>query len=472
MPFSAYLLSGFAHPHENQSFDALVKALAPECAGSPEPHYLLGNVMFDGDELDAIFLKSGCIAVIEMKNYGGRGYFSQKCDWDAGGAVVRGTRRGHPLRPARRYKFTLLDYLKRREDRILKSPRNVIWHHIQGMVLFGQQIHFDEHLPPNIKTWFQICDHRTVARDLCCRHSAALRLAPPELAEILRCLEVHDGHRYAGVKPTGPQPVLTATAPQPGKIRVVIHKESGFRESWLRANESGTLKSDGAVQIQLLLDELRRGINALARFQPAVDTRVPGCTIYTINPRCQLLLFRVGNFIYPWFVGNPEEVASWLAANEGITLVVDGATQRIVATVVGKPLTEGNVERPTSTIENLPFLARLPPLHLASLVAKSLVRRQLLDLTEESSEAEIVEVLELVEDEALRLFLFDVINLLRKNDLTGAEARVRLPQGDACPVEDAAALAQGAVDSGVNSDQLLELQQKEELDLVLDREIG
>ena len=370
----------------------------------------------------------------------------------------------------RGYKFTLLDYLKRREGRILKSSRNVIWHHIQGMVLFGQDIHFDEHLPPNIKSWFQICDHRTVARDLCSRLSSALRLEPVELTEILHCLELNDAHLYSGPQPTSPHAISTQSEPPAGKMRVVIHKESGFRESWLHTNQAGTLKSDGAVQIQTILDELRRGINALARFQSSADARVPGSTIYTINPRCQLLLFRVKNFIYPWFVGDPEEIDNWLAANEGFTLVVDGATQRITSTVVGKPLTEGNVEPPKPTTENLPFFARLPSLDLTALVAKSLVRKHLLDLTEESSETEIVEVLELIEDEGLRLFLFDVINLIRKNDLAGAEARIRLPQGDACPIEDAAALTEEAVESGANSDQILELKKKEELERVLDKD--
>ena len=405
-----------------------------------------------------------------MKNYGGRVHFSENGDWYAGDVVVRGTCGGNPFRQVRGYKFTLLDYLKRREGRILKAPRHVIWHHIQGMVLFGQNIHFDEHLPPNIKSWFQICDHRTVARDLCNRHSSALQLESAELAEILHCLELNDAHRYSGPQPLNALPTPSTGTPPPGKLRVVIHKDSGFRESWLRTNQAGTLKSDGAVQIQKLLDESRRGINALARFQSSADARVPSSITYTINSRCQLLLFRVGNFIYPWFVGDPEEVGSWLAANEGFTLVVDGETQRIVATVVGKPLTEGNVEPSKPTTENLPLLSRLASLDLTVLITKPRVRKNLLELTEESSEVDIVEVLELIEDEGLRLLLFDVINLIRRNDLAAAEARLLLPQGAACPVEDAPALAQAAVESGVNSDQILVLKQKEELELILNKD--
>lgn len=470
MSFYPFLSTPFSHPSEADSFDLLARALAAECATRPEPHYLIGNVMVNGDELDAIYLKPGCLTVIEMKNYGGRIHFSENGDWYAGDVVVRGTYGGNPFRQVRRYKFTLLAYLERQEKRILSSTRQVIWHHIQGLVLFGQNIHFDEFLPPNIGKWFQICDHRTVAGALCGRQGGTLPMDPHELAAIVSCLELNENHRYVGAKEVRPRVILKPPDVPPGKKRVVIHKDSGFRESWLRMNQAGALKSDGAVKVQSLLDELRRGINALARFQSATDARLPGAVIYIINPRCQMLTFLVSNFIYPWFVGDQGEINSWIEANEGFALVVDGATQRIVATIVGRPMTEGNVEPAKPTTENLPLLSRLPSLDLTTLITKPLVRKLLLELREDSAESEILEVLELIDDEEMRLFLFDVINLIRRNDIAAAEARQLLPRGEACPVEDAAQLAQTAADSGVNSDQLLEIRQKEELDLVLDKD--
>jgi hypothetical protein len=75
-------------------FDALARSLETECAPRPEPHYLVGNVMFDGDELDAIFLKPDAISVIEMKNYGGMIHFSENSDWFADETVVKGGVKG------------------------------------------------------------------------------------------------------------------------------------------------------------------------------------------------------------------------------------------------------------------------------------------------------------------------------------------------------------------------------------------
>ncbi len=71
MPFEAYLPAGFSHNHENLMFDALARSLQTVCAELLEPHYLVGNVTFDGEELDGIFLKPNAISVIEMKNCGG-----------------------------------------------------------------------------------------------------------------------------------------------------------------------------------------------------------------------------------------------------------------------------------------------------------------------------------------------------------------------------------------------------------------
>lgn len=468
MSFQPFLLAPFAHASEVLSFKALVTALREECDQMSEPHYLIGNVSLEGDEIDAIFLKPGAISIIEMKNYGGRIHFSENGDWYADDVVVKGTNGGNPFRQVRRYKFTLLDYLKRRENKILKSTKPVTWHHIQGMVLFGQNIHFDEHLPHNIRLWFQICDHQQVAKNLCSRYSAEIHLEPLELEGVLRCLELNETHRYVSRQPIVKQEVPPAVTLPSGRLRVVIHKDSGFRESWLRMNQAGGIKSEGAIQVQKILDELRRGINALLRFTSSTDARVAGSTVYSINSRCQLVVFRVKNFLYPWFVDEPDGITDWFEANEGLTLVVDGGTQRIVTTTVGTVITESNIEPSKPTIENLPLLSRVPSIDLSVLVTKALVRKHLRAFTEETPEAEIMEVLDLIEDESLRLFLFDVINLIRKNDIAGAEARIRLPQGDACPVEDAAALAEEAVESGINSDQILEITKKEELEGLLD----
>ena len=110
-----------------------------------------------------IFIKRDAISVVEMKAYGGLIHFSENGDWYADETVVRGGRRGNPFRQVRANKFALLDYLLRRQSEFLERPREIGWLQISGVVLFGQDILFDERLPAKIGPWFHICDLRAAA---------------------------------------------------------------------------------------------------------------------------------------------------------------------------------------------------------------------------------------------------------------------------------------------------------------------
>src|SRR3989442_1502092 len=119
MPFKAYLPSGFEHAHENEMFDSLVRVLNQRFGPDPAPHFLIGNVMFDGEELDAVFLKRDAISVIEMKKYGGMIHFSENTEWFADDREVRGGRHPNPFRQVRTYRFALMGFLRQSEGQIL-----------------------------------------------------------------------------------------------------------------------------------------------------------------------------------------------------------------------------------------------------------------------------------------------------------------------------------------------------------------
>jgi len=133
---------------------------------------------------------------------------------------------------------------------------------------------------------------------------------------------------------------------------------------------------------------------------------------------------------------------------------VDGETLRIESTTVTtSPVTA--VLAPTQmTEENLPFLARVAGLDLEALVSVELIRESLLALDENSPEPQVQKVLNAVADEDVRLFLHDVLSLAKAGDTAGAEARIRLRKGEACPVADAQGTTQSAITSDANSDQV------------------
>lgn len=101
MPFTAYLPSSFQHNHENELFEKVVESLTRRCSQSPEQHVLVGNVMFEGHEMDGVFFKPDAICIVEMKNHGGQVHFSENTQWFAGAHEVRGGNHPNPFQAGR-----------------------------------------------------------------------------------------------------------------------------------------------------------------------------------------------------------------------------------------------------------------------------------------------------------------------------------------------------------------------------------
>ena len=114
MPFIAYLPRGFEHEHENKAFDELVARLKAKFDSAAGLHVLIGNVMFEGNEMDAVLFKPDGIAIVEIKNDGGRLCFNENTAWTASGIRVLGGTKENPFIQARGYRIVLRRYLKRR----------------------------------------------------------------------------------------------------------------------------------------------------------------------------------------------------------------------------------------------------------------------------------------------------------------------------------------------------------------------
>lgn len=202
MPFKAYLPSGFEHDHENVSFDSLVRALNNHFGQDPAPHFLIGNVMFDGEELDAVFLKRNAISVIEMKNYGGMLRFSESTEWFADDKMVYGGRHLNPFLQVRTYKFALKGCLQRLQRDILSPQRSIAWSQISGVVLFCKSIRFNEQeahrVPDQIGWWFHVTDLNGIANKLASLEHQSLRLTDLELQKLL-ALRAYDAWLIAAI---------------------------------------------------------------------------------------------------------------------------------------------------------------------------------------------------------------------------------------------------------------------------------
>jgi superfamily I DNA/RNA helicase len=170
------------------------------------------------------------------------------------------------------------------------------------------------------------------------------------------------------------------------------------------------------------------------------------------------------------FFGEPKDVQGWIAAHEGLVIPVDYTSGRYSSTRVSEPDSNEKLQPPALTTETRPLLAQLDELNLEDIVPPRKIREALLNLDKESLDHEIKDTIDMVADEDVRLFLFDIINLIRSGDHTGAAVRLKLRTGAAVPLNDSGEFGRQAAGFGANSDQakVLNNLSEEELNRLLD----
>jgi len=470
MPFEAYLTAGFQHRHENDMFAALVEKLMPKFASDPALHVLVGNIMFEGNDLDALFLKPDGICIIEMKSHGGKVNFTESTPWIVGTSEVRGGSKINPFQQVRAYRLGVKNFFRNREREILKPNRLVVWDHISGVVLFGKEVQFDNGILGGLRLWFGVTDLPRVANHLANIRKETLSLESAEIRAVLELLGLDQRYLYTASGIGMGTPLLGSPAPVLKPLQLVYLKEFAFRERELVVRNRGGAQSQAAQRVRDLFEQVRQGLNPFTSLVSRKDSRVQGATLYTINTGCELLLIENEVSVFPAFMGDSAEVQGWLAAREGLLVTVNTATGRISVTrIMGEADTE-KMQPPVLTTEIRPLLSQIVGLQLEELVPARKIREIILQLDEASSADEIRDTLEMIADNDVRAFLFDLINLIRSGDHRGAEARLRLRLGTSVPVEDAGGFAQDAAGSGANSDQALVINElsKEELDRLLD----
>ena len=235
MPFIAYLPRGFDHPHETESFDTLFACLKARFDCLPGLHALVGNISFEGSEMDAVFLKPDGIAILEIKNFGGEVEFFESTPWIAGGQPVIGGSKPNPFRQIYGYRIALRSWLQRWENKFMLAPKQVDWRDINAIVLFTRSISFDASvLGGTLSIWFQVTDMGRIADRLAEVRARSIRLQTEEIRLLLSRLGLTQQHRYRA-HVSSDLPPLVASPPSPeDKIQLNYVKEFNFRDHELR----------------------------------------------------------------------------------------------------------------------------------------------------------------------------------------------------------------------------------------------
>ena len=472
MAFEAYLTKAFDNPHENYQFDKLVSCLNLKFAGRPGLNVLIGNVLFEGKELDAILFQQDGIYVIELKSHGGRIIFRENAPWLAGDDVeVKGGQFASPFAQVRAYRSGVRTFLLAKQEKICISHPYPNWNCIGAVVVFANPIEFNQEcLIGNVRLWLIVTDMDHVASDLDERQASPSRLKDKEIRQLLHEMGIQKSHLYAGEASAtkGSKELSLITFKMP--LRLAYLKDFNFRELDVRLRNQGGARASASAIVHSLFREVREGLEPFKDRAYRCDDRIRGARIYPINDFVELVLIHSVNVAYPAFIGEPDRVNSWLARHRGLQLTVDTETNRVRLTLVSEGESKPNPSEPVPTVENIPYFERLPEFNLGEAVPQRLIRNALAALNEESDSVDILEALEAVGDLDLRIFLGDLLQLLQAGKLDQANARLKLREGTALPIEEAGSLEGIAAHSVENSDQLklINSMSAVELDQLLD----
>jgi len=248
-------------------------------------------------------------------------------------------------------------------------------------------------------------------------------------------------------------------------MKVVKLNDAEFREALLKLRNRGGQYQRAAEEAARMITHFDLDISEAHQVTNHGESRIKHCVKYDLPGACRLVTVHNEGVVYVLYVGDHESVDRWLDRHEGLTLSCDRATMRVKVVHVNRVVHEWKQPDATSyTTDNAPFFSRIPDFDIATLIPEPALRRQLARLHESSSDDEIQEAFELLElthsDKAG--MLFEMLFELKRGDTEAATMRLKLFLDKAVDLAEEPALEQQALESVVNSDQLVVLNELSE----------
>lgn len=252
--------------------------------------------------------------------------------------------------------------------------------------------------------------------------------------------------------------------------KVVYLSESKFRDAMLSLRRRGSAHQRAYDKACSLITGLSYGVEELNKLTNHGESRIKHCRKYDLsNDAHRLVTVHTDGYIYLLHVGTHDEVEKWLDQNRGLTITVHTDTKKIQVTHITR-IEEGGARESTgpnfaaSTEENIPYFKRLDGFDIREVVAQSFLIRQLEALNESSTEDDIQEITGHIAeaDPEVGLLLLDILLELRAGNKYRALARIEQFRGKAKDIATDPALETKAVESAVNSENLVVLSELED----------
>ena len=441
------LTKPFEHAYENEMFASISDKLKRTGQLNPATTLLVGNLILGDSELDALLIKRDGICILEFKNAEGPVHFVENGPWTVGEGQVRGGSRDNPFTQVRSYRIGVRRFLQRNWNDLVQ-PYQINPEHVSGCVVFRGGIHFDDRvLDNNVRYWFHVTDQERLPERVAGIQSRQINIPAEFIGRFVR---------ISGLQETNPVSPVLATPP----LKVGILKNSPIRESYKRMKDLGNLYADGAEKtirlVTRMINEnfIPSGAIALRK----EGEKIRGSIVFEVTPHCALLAIQSENLLFPIVMGDPENLAHWVAKHEGYTITVEGKRGVLVPTKTDLPIDSVVPGRPAFHAVSRPIFEALTPedgLDLAEYIPSNKVRELFGQITQDSSPEEVKDLLLGIAVEDHRKYIGDIIHLLLSGDVKGAKARILLRKGEAVPVEKNETSASEAVQDLENSEDVL-----------------
>ena len=253
--------------------------------------------------------------------------------------------------------------------------------------------------------------------------------------------------------------------PNPPIPIVVCLNESKFRDAMLNLRRRGGAHQRAYEKACSLITGLSYGSRELNKLTNHGESRIKHCRKYDLsNDAHRLVTVHTDCYIYLLHVGTHDEVDVWLNQNRGLTITVHTDTKKVQVTHVTR-MEEGGTRESTgpnfaaSTEENIPYFKRLDGFDVREVVPQGFLVKQLEVLSESSTEDDIQEITAHIAegDPEVGIMLLDVLLELRAGNKYRALTRIEQFRGKAKDVASDPALEAKAVESEVNSENLVVL---------------
>ncbi len=243
----------------------------------------------------------------------------------------------------------------------------------------------------------------------------------------------------------------------PPQSKYYFHNKTDFLKSLRALRRSGGSKQQAAERVEQIIGQLELSGATLAKLTHHGENRIKHAVKYDLPGHCRLVTIQNEKEIWLLYVGDHDDVDAWIEAHRGLKIAAN--QKRQVQTAIVSP--PGKTQLPTSatvvTTDERPLLLRISFPELEKLVAQAKIRRDLMALTEDSTDDEVQEVVECVRDESVQSLLIDVLYHLRKGQPDEALTRIDLHFGRGQDILSAPTLLDGALASGQNSELVTEL---------------